>query len=75
MLNTKFKTTNTDENKKMTELYSQIFAVLMNIGRPILPTVIWLNDNFEEIYTTFNDEEATVKYIFAELKVSYIENN
>ena len=75
MMNTEFRSPDRDRREAMTKLWAQIFAVLLNIGRPILPTVIWLNDNFEDIYEYIDNEEEVYKYIFNEMQVHYIDLN
>ena len=73
MLNTPFK--NKSKEKEMTKLYSQIFAVLMGQNKPILSSVIWLNDNFEDLYYTFDTEVEVYEYVFQQLEVQYIKKN
>lgn len=73
MMNTKFYATDKETVEDMTKLWAQIFAVLISIDRPILPTVIWLNEHFEYIYADLRNQEEVYKFIFDELKVHYID--
>lgn len=71
MMNTRFKEQDPQKIKEMTRLYSQIFAVLMNTGKPLIQTIIWLNDNFEDVYKTSETDVRVYEYIFDELGVNY----
>lgn len=75
MMNTKFRSTNAGKIDRMTKLWAQIFAVMLNIGRPVLPTTVWLNDNFEDIFEELKDETEVYKFIFDVQKVHYIDLN
>lgn len=71
MMNTKFKETNKKKVFEMTQLYSQIFAVCMQANKPILQTIIYLNENFERIYVGSGTDVEVYEYIFDKLDVKY----
>ena len=50
--------------EKMSELYSQIFAVLITNNKPYLTTIVWMNDNFQKIYMESNTGEEVYTRIF-----------
>lgn len=75
MMNTKFREEDKETVEKMTKLYSQIFAVLMNVNKPILSTVVYLNENFERIYQKSPTEVDVYTEIFKVLDVSYSDIN
>ena len=52
MLNTPFDPNwDKETRKEMTKLWASIFAVAMEQNLPMLKTIIWMNDNFEDIYS------------------------
>ncbi len=71
MMNTPFKETNREKNLLMTKLYSQIFAVLIQSGKPIIQTIIYLNENFEKIYISAETDVEVYETIFDNLGVKY----
>lgn len=71
MMNVKFRSKNVDRIEAMTKLYSLIFAVLMNVNKPLLQTIIYLNENFEDIYDATVTDVEVYEYIFDELNISY----
>lgn len=71
MMNTPFRETDKDRNQQMTILYAQIFAVAMQAGKPMLQSIIWLNENFEKVYETSETDVQIYEYIFDELGIQY----
>lgn len=72
MLNTPFKSK--ENTKEMLKLYTQIFAVLMQTGHPLIQTTIWLNENFEELYLMSSTEVEVYEAIFEHFNVRYTKN-
>jgi hypothetical protein len=75
MLNTPFKEGDADTQKEMTKLWTQIFAVCMNQNLPMVKTIVWLNENFEDIYWKSDTEVQVYEKIFDELGVLYKYND
>ena len=57
MLNTKFKEQNKEEIFKMTQSYTNILGAAIQEGQPLIQTIIYLNDNFEELYYIKTSEQ------------------
>ena len=70
-MNTKFQETDKDIVNTMTKFYAQILAVLLNADKPLLQTIIYMNENFEDIYFACDNDVDRYKYIFDEMGIEY----
>ena len=71
MMNTRFASKDEEKIEKMTRLWAQLFAVMMKVDKPLLQSIVYLNDNFEEIYMSANEEKEVYEYIFDEVGIIY----
>ena len=70
MLNTPFYTTDPEQKKAMTDLWTAVFAISMQQNLPLVQTMLYLNENFENYYNKFSQDE-TLKRLVDELGVEY----
>ncbi len=71
MMNTPYKSKDKNKIEEMTLMQSQIFSIALLSGKPILQTIIYLNENFEDIYSR-NTPVETLKILSTELGISAI---
>jgi len=67
---TPFTMFNKDVQEEMSRLYSQIFAVLVTEGRPYMTSIIWMNDNFQELYMNASTGEEVYTKIFEHFNIT-----
>jgi len=67
MFNTPFEK---DEFKK-TQIFSNTLNVLLKSGKPLLSSIVWLNDNFENICEISDSDAEIYENIFDEFKIKY----
>ena len=49
-------------NQQMSKLYSQLLAVFVTEGQPMLQSIVKLNEDFELVYTTHKNIQEVVDY-------------
>ena len=74
MPNTPFKTKDKQKITRMTAMYAQILGVMMNSGKPMLQSIIWLNENFEDTYARADTDVQVFEQIFDENNIEYTIN-
>lgn len=65
--NTPFK----ENTIKKEEVFSNILKVVVHSGQPFLSTVVWLNDNFEFIYSKYQTDIEVYEHVFDHFKIKY----
>lgn len=71
MFNTPFKT----PSVKKENTWWVVFKVLVQSGQSRMHVIIWLNDNFEDIYDSHQNEEKVYEEIFDEFGIVYKKEN
>jgi hypothetical protein len=60
--------------KKMPKNQQIVFDNVLNVMskyKPLLASVVWLNENFENIYSTCQTDIEVYEYIFNYFKIKY----
>jgi len=66
-----FNTPFTENINKKEEVFSNILSVVVHSGRPFISTVVWMNDNFEFIYSSYPTDIEVYEHIFDHFKIKY----
>lgn len=74
MMNTPFKSKDKEKIERMTLGHFKILGILLTSGEPLIQTIIWLNENFEDIYSRANTEVEAYEQILDEFSINYTIN-
>lgn len=56
-------------NQEMSKLYSQLLAVLISEGKPMMQSLLRLNEDFEIVYTNARTANDVIQYYIKEFNL------
>ncbi len=66
-----FNTALPDDLTQAEPIWARCFVFLIKSGQPFLQTIVWMNDNFSDIYRQKETDIEVYEYIFDHFKIQY----